>query len=75
MVSNIKLLLLQVVFMIFVNSVVLVALVFVIPLSLIEPIIHKESKFRDIPESYKKLFNVWYEIVVKILSIRKSKDS
>ena len=71
MVSNIKLLLLKTILLIFVNSVVLIALVFIIPLSLVEPIIHKECKYRDMPKNYKKLFSVWYQIVTQILFARK----
>ena len=74
MVSSIKIFLLKVVLLIFTNSVVLVSLVFVIPLSLIEPIIYRESKFRDIPKNYKKLFSVWYETVSKIFSLEKNTD-
>ena len=74
MITNIKLFILKATLLIFTNSVVLVALVFVIPLSLTEPIFFKERKFRDIPKNYKKLFDVWRQTVSKILSLGKKKD-
>lgn len=68
-----KLILLKVLGLFLVNIITLFALIFVIPVSLLEPIIFTDSKFKDIPNNYRKLFQTWHGVNKTIFETKRLK--
>lgn len=68
-----KLILLKILGLFLVNIIMLFALIFVIPISLLEPIFFKSSKFKDIPDDYQKLFKEWHKVNKTIFETKRIK--
>lgn len=68
-----KLILLKILGLFLVNTILLIALIFIIPVSLLEPMVFRDSKFRDIPDNYQKLFKGWHKLNKTIVETKSVK--
>lgn len=65
-----KLILIKILGLFIINIITLFALIFIIPVSLLEPIIFTDSKFKDIPDNYQELFKGWHGVNKTIIETK-----